>query len=329
MSLIREEVEHAYNSTRRLRLRLSALSRLAVEHARNNDRATRIAAEARGALDAQACSFHQISKDKKCELLALTKPEEIDAVKLERLAARLVQNVIAAGEAIALTKLELRSAGENGVAGAALHSYLGIPLFNDADQLICVASVFGGPNREFNEEDEWWLRAASQPLSDELARRLLETKVQELEQALMRGSDNSAGEAADKKGAASKKTILVVDDDRTVNDVLCEYLSMEGYHAEAAFDGLEAMRKFRPAEHVAVMTDVAMPLMNGWELIAALRVRAPELPVVLITGYGSGNWNENYLRKNGVCAVLSKPLDLTRLAEILEEITTAKNQLVA
>ena len=76
-----------------------------------------------------------------------------------------------------------------------------------------------------------------------------------------------------------------------------------------------------------VMTDVAMPLMNGWELIAALRVRAPELPVVLITGYSNGNWNENFLRTQGVCAVLNKPLDLTHLSEILEEIKAKKTQL--
>ena len=93
---------------------------------------------------------------------------------------------------------------------------------------------------------------------------------------------------------------------------------------EAAFDGLEAMRKFRPSEHDVILSDVAMPHMNGWELIAALRVRSPELPVILITGYSSGNWNEAYLKKQGIMAVLGKPIDMSKLASYLTVIAESK-----
>ncbi|MGH9902382.1 MAG: response regulator, partial [Pyrinomonadaceae bacterium] len=149
-------------------------------------------------------------------------------------------------------------------------------------------------------------------------------RMKELEQILNPTPEPEAdGEA---KAAARALSVLVIDDDQIVNELICEFLTVEGYRVESAFDGLQAMRMFRPAEHDVVMTDVAMPLMNGWELIAALRVRAPELPVVLITGYGSGNWNESYLQKQGVAAVLSKPLDLARMTGILEEIARTKKQ---
>jgi CheY-like chemotaxis protein len=75
-----------------------------------------------------------------------------------------------------------------------------------------------------------------------------------------------------------------------------------------------------------ILSDVAMPHMNGWELIAALRVRSPELPVILITGYGSGNWNESYLKKQGVVAVLGKPIDMELLQNHLQRIGAAKQQ---
>ena len=48
-------------------------------------------------------------------------------------------------------------------------------------------------------------------------------------------------------------TVLVVDDDRQINDALCDLLTLEGYRVEAAFDGLEAQRKFQPAVHAVVM----------------------------------------------------------------------------
>ena len=87
MSLIREEVEHAYNSTRRLRQRLSALARLAVEHAVQADRATRVAAEATAVLEACACVFHLLGENKRPELLALDNPKELDELKLEQVSA--------------------------------------------------------------------------------------------------------------------------------------------------------------------------------------------------------------------------------------------------
>ena len=116
-------------------------------------------------------------------------------------------------------------------------------------------------------------------------------------------------------------TVLVVDDDRQVNDALCDLLTFEGYRVEAAFDGLEAQRLFRPAAHDVVVSDVAMPRVNGWELCDWLRERAPRVPVILITGYGPGHQDESDLRRRGVAALLHKPLYAARLLSVLEEVT--------
>jgi CheY-like chemotaxis protein len=116
-------------------------------------------------------------------------------------------------------------------------------------------------------------------------------------------------------------TILVVEDDRAVNRLLSEYLSVHGYGVESAFDGIEAASMFRPADHHIVISDVAMPRMNGWELVAALHLRNPDLPVILVTGYNTGGGPSHDPKANStVTAVLKKPLDMRELMGILEEI---------
>src|ERR1043165_5933072 len=169
MLLMREDSEHAYNTARRLRLRLQALAKLSTEHSQQTNRAASVALEAMVALDACACVLHQISEDKKPEIMALHKAEQIDEAKLKIAATRLAVDVSARRDAIALTNLSAHQAGENWLRGARLDSYLGVPLFDARKQLIGVAGVFGCANREFNEEDEWWLRAASQSVADGLA----------------------------------------------------------------------------------------------------------------------------------------------------------------
>jgi CheY-like chemotaxis protein len=113
----------------------------------------------------------------------------------------------------------------------------------------------------------------------------------------------------------------VVEDDRAVNRLLSEYLSVQGYGVESAFDGMEAANMFRPAEHHIVISDVAMPRMNGWELVANLHLRTPDLPVILVTGYNTGGGPSHDPKANStVTAVLNKPLDMRQLMGILEEI---------
>jgi len=179
-----------------------------------------------------------------------------------------------------------------------------------------VAAVFAGRNRTLGEDDDWWLRTAGQMVSDSLAFESLTLELRALERVL----DPSLETTSQSAPVAPKPTILVIDDDRAINDLICELLSMEGYEVEPAFNGVEAIQAFQPAKHALAITDVAMPLMNGWELIAALRVRSPTLPIILISGYQTGEWNPSYLAKQGVSAVLTKPLNLDTLTSLVAKL---------
>ena len=78
--------------------------------------------------------------------------------------------------------------------------------------------------------------------------------------------------------------ILVVDDDEAVCDAVCDALTMLGYATESAHDATDALDRFRPGRYQLVVTDLAMPLINGLELARQLRALEPELPILIFSG---------------------------------------------
>lgn len=78
-------------------------------------------------------------------------------------------------------------------------------------------------------------------------------------------------------------TILVVEDDKTLNKMICAKLKQEAFHAFQAFDGEEAI-KILDEEHIdLIISDIMMPNMNGYELVKELRYIRYEVPVLMIT----------------------------------------------
>ena len=78
--------------------------------------------------------------------------------------------------------------------------------------------------------------------------------------------------------------ILVVDDDEAVRDAVCDVVAMLGYTAEPASDACEALDRFRPGLYDLVVTDLAMPVMNGLQLARHLRAIEPTLPIAIFSG---------------------------------------------
>jgi CheY-like chemotaxis protein len=81
-------------------------------------------------------------------------------------------------------------------------------------------------------------------------------------------------------------SILAVDDDRLVLEILAELLEALGHRVRAvssAFDALEIIRAGDKFD--LIVTDISMPVMSGIELVRAVRLIDPQLPVVFITGY--------------------------------------------
>lgn len=78
--------------------------------------------------------------------------------------------------------------------------------------------------------------------------------------------------------------ILVVDDDAAVREALCETLTGLGYAADPVSGAGEALERFHPGRYRVVVTDLAMPVMNGLQLARRLRALEPDLPILIFSG---------------------------------------------
>ena len=111
--------------------------------------------------------------------------------------------------------------------------------------------------------------------------------------------------------------ILVVDDDAIVREVLANQMEEQGYRVARAGDGLEALAELDAGAAVDLLiSDFAMPGMNGVTLIEEARRRRPELPAVLLTGYADASVRLAVKDAGaGNTALLRKPVSGTALAE--------------
>ncbi len=100
--------------------------------------------------------------------------------------------------------------------------------------------------------------------------------------------------------------ILVADDDAVIREGLRRILSGEGYEVEAVSNGSAALKRLDQESFKLLITDLKMPGMSGLEVLQAIRICQPELPVVLITGYAAID-NAVEAMKNGATDYLSKP----------------------
>ena len=82
------------------------------------------------------------------------------------------------------------------------------------------------------------------------------------------------------------KAILFVDDHEVLARLSCEILEMQGYRAVCAYNANEALEKFNQEKFDILVTDFRMEGMNGLELAKHIHQRDPQVPVIIVTGYG-------------------------------------------
>ena len=112
--------------------------------------------------------------------------------------------------------------------------------------------------------------------------------------------------------------VLLVDDEVQLREMLVEFLQLSGCTVEAVASGAEALEKFRAGKFDVVITDQAMPGMNGDQLAAALKQQVASTPVILLTGFGMLMQLEAL--PPGVDLILSKPIGLADLRAGLARI---------
>ena len=115
--------------------------------------------------------------------------------------------------------------------------------------------------------------------------------------------------------------ILLVDDNTIVRDMLVDLVQSLGYRADAAASGAEAIALFDCHRYGVVLTDLVMPGMSGWDVLAALRQRDAHIPVIIVTG--SPIIGDPRASQPGV-AVLKKPVDVMALDAMIKRMLHAR-----
>jgi PAS domain S-box-containing protein len=123
----------------------------------------------------------------------------------------------------------------------------------------------------------------------------------------------AAGALAEPEVRGGTETILVVDDDATVAGVARSILIKHGYTVISASSGADALRLAAGAALDLLVTDVAMPDMNGPALARRLRESHPGLKVLFLSGYADSNLMHDALREPG-SRYLQKPLTMSTFA---------------
>lgn len=111
-------------------------------------------------------------------------------------------------------------------------------------------------------------------------------------------------------------TILVIDDDERVRTLLRNILLFGGYRVVEASDGESGMRHLEGGGFGMVLTDLGMPGMNGWEVTKLIKTRIPDLPVALITGWGT-NLDGKKIEESGVDWIIGKPFQVNEILEVV------------
>jgi DNA-binding NtrC family response regulator len=93
----------------------------------------------------------------------------------------------------------------------------------------------------------------------------------------------------DRRMEPSKYTILVVDDEERLRNLIVTFLSKLGHSCVTAIDGVDALDKIKGNKIDAVVTDVKMPNMDGITLTSKISIQYPGLPVMIMTAFEEGD----------------------------------------
>lgn len=113
------------------------------------------------------------------------------------------------------------------------------------------------------------------------------------------------------------RRVLIADDEDSVRRLVAVVLERAGYIVHSVADGIEALSEMKIWRFDAVMADCAMPRLDGVRLILLSRMMWPQIPVLLL----SAEFLElpELVKKQGLCALISKPFDPQDLLRTLHE----------
>ena len=113
-------------------------------------------------------------------------------------------------------------------------------------------------------------------------------------------------------------SVLIVEDDRNIAELLQLYLEKEGYQVTTASDGGQGLAKFFAGNFDLVLLDVMMPVMDGWAVCKAIRAES-QTPIIMLTAKGETDDKVSGLRA-GADDYITKPFEMREVLARIEAV---------
>jgi|GEM_PF-1229852 len=150
-----------------------------------------------------------------------------------------------------------------------------------------------------------------------------EEKTKEEEIKLPSGDELSIEEVITIQGEEKKppkaKRVLVIDDQPIVTDLLVDVLERMNYKSEVASCGREGVEMFEKNTYDLVITDLGMPDISGWEVSKTIKQKNPDVPVIVITGWGVDP-DPDKMKDSKVDFIINKPFQIDQLEKIIKNL---------
>ena len=114
-------------------------------------------------------------------------------------------------------------------------------------------------------------------------------------------------------------SILVVDDEKAIQEILAFTLTAEGYEVATAGSGEEALTRVEQQDFDVILTDIVMPGVDGLEVLERSRLLNPRASVIVMTAYAALETAITALRR-GACDYLEKPFSMDVLKERVQRL---------
>ena len=124
--------------------------------------------------------------------------------------------------------------------------------------------------------------------------------------------------ASKRKTEKTKPKVLVIDDEEDIRKVLSEILKDNGYNADSAGTGGEALRKTKKKFYNLALIDIKLPDIDGIELLTKIKETKPKMRKIIITGYPALKNAVKALNK-GADVYIIKPLNIDKVLATIEE----------
>jgi len=124
----------------------------------------------------------------------------------------------------------------------------------------------------------------------------------------------------------NRESILIVDDEERIREMIKEYISVEGYNIDEACDGVEALNMFRSGNYSLIILDIMMPKMDGWSVCREIR-KTSRVPIIMLTARGE-EYDKLFGFELGVDDYIVKPFSPKELSARIKAIIRRSSYLI-